>query len=92
MKGIKIKSTVLGITGYAVEEIKAFTLPQRIAAKNDREAANNVTAMLVIDAVVQGNDKVLESLISLYDLHMESCELDYELSHFRNWLSTLLVS
>ena len=86
-----MKLTVKDVTSYTEEQIKNFKLPQRIAAQDKLENENRHTAVLLIDAVNQGNVKVVEALLAVHAIHVEQCSMSYEMQHFRDWLSTLLV-
>lgn len=83
--------TVLSQTGYTEEQIKTFYLRERLALQKGLENDNKHTAVLIVDAVVQGNEKVKEGLLVVTEFHLEFGELTHELFEFRNWLSTLLV-
>lgn len=83
--------TVLETTGYTEEQIKAFNLPVRLATQAKLTAGNEHTSVLVINAVVQGNEKVKEGLLVIANFQMEFGELSHEMFEFRNWLSSLLV-
>lgn len=83
--------TVKDVTGYTEEQIKNFKLPERIAVQDKLTAENAHTAVLLIDAVNQGNIKVAEALLAVHAIHAEQSDMSYEMQHFRDWLSTLLV-
>lgn len=82
---------IQAITGYNCNEIVNFTLGERIAAQKELEAKNYHTAVLIIDAITQGNAKVLDGLMVIEALHQELGEMTYEMQQFRKWLATLLV-
>lgn len=83
--------TVEYVTGYTEEQIKNFKLPERIAAQDKLTAQSEHTAVLLIDAVTQGNFRVKNALLAVHAIHAEQGDMSYEMQHFRDWLSTLLV-
>ena len=82
---------VLAITHYDYKVLRVMKLGLRIAHQKKLEADNQHTAILIVDAVVQGNEKVLDGLLAIEALHVEQGSMSYEMQHFREWLSTLLV-
>lgn len=83
--------TVEYVTGYTEEQIKNFKLPERIAAQDKLTAQNAHIAVLLIDAVNQNNFRVKDALLTIYAIQTEQGDMSYEMQHFRDWLSTLLV-
>lgn len=83
--------TVEYVTGYTEEQIKNFKLPERIAAQDKLTAQNAHIAVLLIDAVNQNNFRVKDALLTIYAIQTEQGNMSYEMQHFRDWLSTLLV-
>lgn len=83
--------TVEQVTGLTVEHIEALNLPQRIQLQKEMEDKNQHTNVLIVDAIIQKNTKVLESLLIVADFHAQEGYLNHTLYEFRNWLSTLLV-
>lgn len=83
--------TVKQITGHEADEIKKMTLPKRIQLQDKLTNENQHTVVLIVDAVVQNNIKVLEGLFVIYAFQQELGELTHELYEFRKWLATLLV-
>ena len=84
-------ASVLAITRYDYKVLRVMKLGERIAHQKKLEANNHHTAVLIVDAVVQGNEKVLDGLLAIEALHNEQGDLSHQMYEFRNWLSTLLV-
>ena len=84
-------ASVLASTGLDYYKLRGLPLGERIAVQKKLEADNEHTAVLIVDAVVQGNEKVLDGLLAIEALHVEQGSMSYEMQHFREWLSTLLV-
>ena len=84
-------ASVLAITRYDYKVLRVMKLGERIAHQKKLKADNHHTAVLIVDAVVQGNEKVLDGLLAINALHVEQGSMNYEMQHFRDWLSTLLV-
>ena len=84
-------ASVLAITGLDYYKLRGLPLGERIAFQKKLKADNHHTAVLIVDAVVQGNEKVLDGLLAINALHVEQGDLSHQMYEFRNWLSTLLV-
>ena len=84
-------ASVLAITRYDYKVLRVMKLGERIAHQKKLEANNYHTAVLIVDAVVQGNEKVIDCLLAINALHVEQGDLSHQMYEFRNWLSTLLV-
>ena len=82
---------VLAITHYDYKVLRRLPLGERIAHQKKLEAVNEHTAVLIVDAVVQGNEKVLDGLLAVEALHTELGHINTEMLQFRKWLATLLV-
>jgi hypothetical protein len=83
--------TVQQITDYTEIQIKQLSLKNRIDLQDDLTRDNNHTAVILIDAVVQSNQTVIDLICAIYTLQTELGYLPIELATCRNFLSTLLT-
>jgi hypothetical protein len=83
--------TIETLTGYLPEQIETFTLPVSTAVLRTLKAENKLTAMLIVRAVMQNNQSVVQGLLSVAAFEAEHTQLSHELYEYRNWLQSLLA-
>jgi len=83
--------TVQQITGYSEIQIKRMSPEQLNRVREDLTAFNNHTAAVLLDAVVQSNQTVMDCLCSLETLHYEMGYGTMEMVQYRAFLDSLLT-
>lgn len=82
--------TVFSETRWTANEIQEMTLPDRIALQDRLTKEDKLTAVLIVDAAVQGKSRILQGLLTVAAFEKEFGSLNEELHNFRNWLQSLL--